>query len=103
LRDAKSPDQKYLHGETTITKAEREKIISEATKTGNYIIAWTALGVVSYSYLLFPAGKVIRDKMEAGFSRSRYWMRRVIPALGLAVPLFMLRNAVREQTLYVSP
>ena len=93
--------RKFLNNEVWATKAEKDKINEDAQIKSGLIVFFTTVGVLSYNHLLFPAGKVIRDKMEAGFSRKRYWTKRLLPFLGLAIPICILRSSVRNETLYI--
>jgi len=86
---------KFLNNEHFISKKDLEFIEKRDYRKTNLIIAFTTLGVFSYCYLLFPAGKVVRDRMEANFGKTRYWTRRILPFLGLAIPIAILRDSVR--------
>jgi len=62
--------------------------------------AFLAAGIFGYCYLLMPSGKVLRDKMEAGYSRPRFWARRILPFLGFGVPFVMMRLALTPESMY---
>lgn len=50
------------------------------------------IGFVGYCYLLMPGGKVLRDRKDAAMTPARRVMRRVVPFMGLAIPLIISRD-----------
>jgi len=53
--------------------------------------------LISYSYLLMPGGKVLRDAYDAKLTPFRRITRRVIPFVLLALPIYYSREFI-EQT-----
>jgi len=50
--------------------------------------------------MMFPAGKVIRDKLEREMGRGWYWVRRVIPFTGLVIPVIYYRLRRSDGSMY---
>ncbi len=53
-------------------------------------------GFVSYCYLLFPMGKVIRDIKDANMSPFRRVFRRALPFIGLSIPFIIARDLIED-------
>jgi hypothetical protein len=49
------------------------------------------VGSISYISLLFPAGKVIRDRVHANMNPYKLMVKRFLPFAGLAFPIMLLR------------
>ena len=91
---------RYLNHEFLFSKASQDANTARA-KYETFLIFSTLIGgTVGYCYLLAPSGKVIRDKIDASMSRSRYWARRLMPFIGLAVPFYLVRRSVQVDNGY---
>lgn len=64
------------------------------------ILSSMTIGALAYCYKLAPAGKVIRDRMEAQMSSTRLFVRRAVPFLGLAIPFVIVRMSLQVDNGY---
>jgi len=92
--------EKYLNHEMTTSKAAREANSRRARFESLLIISSLTVGVVSYSYLLAPSGKVIRDRLDAKMSSSKRILRRLVPFVGLALPFVLVRSSLQTDNNY---
>jgi hypothetical protein len=84
--------RKYIRGESIMTREEVVNLNNSVNKDILIIVSGLTVGTFSYFFLLMPAGKVIRDKIDAQRSVPHRFFRRALPFLGLAVPLLILRK-----------
>jgi len=83
---------KFLNDELFYNKAERKQLLKQANWDSGVFVASTMVGIISFCYLMMPAGKVVRDIIDSKSSKFRYWSRRFVPFLGLAIPIVMTRK-----------
>ena len=82
---------RYMRSETTISRADLNEISQRAKQTGTWLTAFILLGLTSYTFLLMPGGKVIRDRYDASLSVPRRVLRRFLPFIGIAFPIYVTR------------
>lgn len=90
---------KIVKGERYFSKEYREESTKNATLMSFAIVGLGLTGVISYMYLGFPAGKVIRDRHDASLPFWRRVSRRAIPFIGLALPFILMRESQIMKTI----
>lgn len=73
---------------------------SRASWDSLLILSSMTIGALAYCYKLAPAGKVIRDRMEAQMTPTRLFVRRAVPFLGLAIPFVIVRMSLQVDNGY---
>ena len=84
--------KKYIRGESIMTRDEVVNLNSSVNKDILIVVSGLTVGAFSYFFLLMPAGKILRDRIDAGRSVPHRFFRRALPFFGLAVPLLIMRK-----------
>eukprot|EP01015_Nassula_variabilis_P014301 TRINITY_DN217_c0_g1_i1.p1 TRINITY_DN217_c0_g1~~TRINITY_DN217_c0_g1_i1.p1 ORF type:complete len:123 (+),score=16.20 TRINITY_DN217_c0_g1_i1:78-446(+) len=91
---SKKQIEKFQKKEISGVSAEERRIARADSKImALSIIGGFTIGTASYFYLRFPDGAIIRQRMDAQLPPIRRYTRRLIPFLGLAIPIYMVRNS----------
>eukprot|EP01016_Furgasonia_blochmanni_P053625 TRINITY_DN869_c0_g3_i1.p1 TRINITY_DN869_c0_g3~~TRINITY_DN869_c0_g3_i1.p1 ORF type:complete len:150 (-),score=26.46 TRINITY_DN869_c0_g3_i1:216-665(-) len=90
--------KRFGSNELPYTREENVEAAAFATREGFLCLASLVIGLTSYTYLMLPTGKVIRDRLDASMPLWRRVTRRVLPFVGIAYPVYLLR-----QTQYFFP
>jgi hypothetical protein len=91
-----------MRGDTENLSVEQANdYVRQANKDMFWMTLSLMVGVVSYSFLQMPGGKVIRDRYDASISRPRWLLRRLVPFFSLAYPIILVRARLSLHNGYV--